>query len=100
MPFRAPETLTTAEQARLLRVTGRCPRPRDHILFSMALGTGLRLSELLGLNVGDVSPDGRAVRMRVQLRRETTKNGAKGEVFLPDKLIRKLRRFLRWKRYR
>ncbi len=97
MPYRAPETLTTAEQARLLRVTGWCPRPRDHVLFSMALGTGLRLSELLGLNVGDVSPDGRVVRTRVRLRRETTKNGAKGEVFLPDKLVRKLRRFLKWK---
>jgi integrase len=58
MSFRAPETMTTAEQARLLRVTGRHPYPRDHVLFSMALGTGLRLSELLGLNVGDVSPDG------------------------------------------
>ena len=95
--YRAPETLTAAEQTRLLRVSARCPRRRDHILFSMALGTGLRLSELLGLNVGDVSPDGRAVRTRVRLRRETTKNGAKGEVFLPDKLVRKLRRFLKWK---
>ena len=95
--YRAPETLTTAEQARLLRVTARCPRPRDHVLFSMALGTGLRLSELLGLNVGDVSPDGRSVRTRVRLRRETTKNGSKGEVFLPDRLVRKVRRFLRWK---
>ena len=97
MPYRAPETLTTAEQARLLRVTARSPRPRDHVLFSMALGTGLRLSELLGLNVDDLSPDGRAVRTRVRLRRETTKNGAKGEVFLPDKLVRKVKRFLRWK---
>jgi len=98
MPYRAPETLTTVEQARLLRVTARSPRPRDHVLFSMALGTGLRLSELLGLNVGDVSGEKRAVRTRVRLRRETTKNGAKGEVFLPDRLVRKVKRFLAWKR--
>jgi integrase len=71
MPYPAPETLTTAEQARLLRVTARHPYPRDHVLFSMALGTGLRLSELLGLNVGDVTPDGHRVRTRVRLRRET-----------------------------
>jgi integrase len=64
--FRAPETMTTAEQASLLRATS--PAPRDLFLYSMALGTGLRLSELLGLNVGDVSPDGREVRRRVRLK--------------------------------
>ena len=51
--FRAPETMTAAEQAALLRATASAPR--DHVLYSMALGTGLRLSELLGLNVGGVS---------------------------------------------
>ncbi len=96
--FRAPETLTRAEQERLLEVTARHPYPRDHVLFSMALGTGLRLSELLGLNVGHVSPDGRQVRMRVRLDPSTTKNGKRGEVFLPDRLVRKLERFLAWKR--
>ena len=64
--FRAPETMTAAEQANLLRATKEAPR--DHLLYSMALGTGLSLSELLGLNVGDVSPDGREVRRRVTLK--------------------------------
>jgi len=45
---RAPETMTAAEQARLLRVTAAHDDPRDHVLYSMALGTGLRLRELLG----------------------------------------------------
>jgi site-specific recombinase XerC len=72
--------------------------PRDHVLYSMALGTGLRLRELLGLSVGDVSPDGRQVRRRVVLRPTTTKNGRRGEVFLPARLEAKLRRFLAWKR--
>lgn len=45
------------------------------MLYSMALGAGLRLTELRGLNVGDVSPDGRQVRRRVLLRTTTTKNG-------------------------
>jgi site-specific recombinase XerC len=90
--FRAPETMTAAEQAALLRATKDAPR--DHVLYSMALGTGLRLSELLGLNVGDVSPDGREVRMRVTLDPATTKGGRRGEVFLPARLIPKLRAFL------
>ena len=63
-----------------------------------SLGTGLRLRELLGLNVGDVSPDGQQVRRRVVLRTATTKNGRRGEVFLPARLMPKLRRFLAWKR--
>ena len=93
--FLASETMTAAEQAALLRATKDAPR--DHVLYSMALGTGLRLSELLGLNVGDVSPDGRDARRRVTLDPATTKGGRKGEVFLPARLLPKLRRFLAWK---
>jgi integrase/recombinase XerC len=96
--FRAPETMTTAEQAALLRATAAHDTPRDNLLYSMALGTGLRLSELLGLDVGDVSPDGSEVRRRVTLDPATTKGGRKGEVFLPARLIPKLRAFLAWKR--
>jgi integrase/recombinase XerC len=96
--FRAPETMTAGEQAALLRATAAHTAPRDHVLYSMALGTGLRLRELLGLNVGDVSPDGREVRRRVVLDPATTKGGRRGEVFLPARLIPKLRRFLAWKR--
>ena len=95
--FRASETMTAAEQASLLLVTAARPGARDHILYSMGLGTGLRLSELLGLNVGDVRPDGREVWRRVTLDPATTKGGRKGEVFLPARLIHKLRAFLAWK---
>ncbi len=95
--FRAPETMTAAEQAALLRATAAHGDPRDHVLYSMALGTGLRLRELLGLNVGDVSPHGREVRRRVVLGPATTKGGRRGEVFLPTRLIPKLRRFMAWK---
>jgi site-specific recombinase XerC len=89
--------MTRSEQERLLEVSGLDPRRRDHVLFSLALGTGLRLAELVGLNVGDVSPDGEHVRTRVRLRTETTKNGRKGEVFLPERVIEKLAAFLAWK---
>jgi site-specific recombinase XerC len=96
--FRAPETMTAAEQARLLKATSAHGDPRDHVLYSMALGTGLRLRELLGLNVGDVSPDGYLVRRRVVLDPATTKGGRRGEVFLPARLQTRLRRCLTWKR--
>jgi integrase/recombinase XerC len=92
--FRAPETMTAAEQAAILAVTQDAPR--DHVLYSMALGTGLRLNELLGLNVGDVSADGRTVRRRIVL--SVTKGGRRGEVFLPERLVPKLAKYLSWKR--
>ncbi len=47
----APPTLTAAEQTAILRVTAA--NPRDHLIFSMALGTGLRVSEIVGLDVAD-----------------------------------------------
>ena len=94
--FRAPETMTSAEQTRLLQETATHHDLRDHILYSMALGTGLRLRELLGLNVGDVTSDGRQVRQRVVL--SVTKGNRRGEVFLPPRLQKKLKRFLMWKR--
>jgi len=50
-----PRTLTEVEQQRLLKVTGEHKAGfRDHVLFSLALGTGLRDHELLALDVGDV----------------------------------------------
>jgi len=84
----APETMTLSEQENLLRVSGDCPR--DHLLLSIALGTGLRLAEIVGLDVGDVySPSG-DVRSRVRLRPEIAKGGRSAYVFLPNLLLRKL----------
>jgi integrase/recombinase XerC len=98
MPHLAPSTLTAAEQKAILRATAG--HPRDHIIFSMALGTGLRLAELVGLNVGDVfAPDG-TPRVRVRIRPEIAKGGRAADVFLPDRLVVKLRKFWRWKRGR
>jgi integrase len=52
MSHLSPQTLTTDEQHALLEMTAA--HPRDHLIVSPALGTGLRLSELVGLNVGDL----------------------------------------------
>jgi len=94
--FRAPETMMAPAQAALLRAT--TDAPRDHLPCSMALGTGLHLRELLGREVGDVSPDGRTVRTRVLLRTGITKGSRRGEVFLPAQHAPKLKRYLPWKR--
>src|SRR5438445_2185264 len=95
MPHLSPQTLTHAEQRALLRTTAR--NLRDHLTYSLALGTGLRLAEIVGLNVGDVyTPEGRP-RNRVRLRPEIAKGGRAGDVFLPDALLAKFRRFLRHK---
>src|SRR6266704_4255854 len=95
MPHLSPQTLTHSEQRAILRATAR--NLRDHLIYSLALGTGLRLAEIVGLNVGDVyTPEGKP-KNRVRLRHEIAKNGRAGDVFLPDALMAKLRRFWRHK---
>ena len=83
MPIKSREesipspTLTAAEQKAILRVTAA--NVRDHVIYSMALGSGLRLAELVGLNVGDVFlPDG-TPRVRVRIRKEIAKGGRAAE---------------------
>jgi len=98
MPYLSPPTLTADEQKLILRVTSK--HPRDHLIISMAFGTGLRVSELIGLNVGDVfTPDG-TPKTRVRVRREIAKGRRAGDVFLPDRLVPKLKRFWRFKEQR
>src|SRR5436190_10986320 len=91
----SPTTLTTDEQRLILRATAR--NVRDHTIISLALGTGLRLAEIVGLDVGDVfGPDG-TPRVRVRVRAAIAKGGRAADVFLPDRLVAKLKRFWRWK---
>lgn len=91
MPYLSPPTLTRLEVERILKATAG--HPRDHLIISLALGTGLRLGEIVGLNMGDVYlPDG-TPRTRVKLRAEIAKGGRVGDVFLPDALLPKFRRF-------
>ena len=98
VPHLSPTTLTTDEQRLVLRATAG--NVRDHLIYSLALGTGLRLAEVVGLDVGDVyAPDG-TPRMRVRVRAAIAKGGRAADVFLPDRLVAKLKRFWRWKRKR
>ncbi len=50
-----PRTLTELEQQRLLKVSGEHKDGfRDHVIFALALGAGLREHEIVGLDVQDV----------------------------------------------
>ena len=98
MPYLSPPTLTTDEQKLILRATAK--HPRDHLIISLALGTGLRLGEIVGLNVGDVFAQDGTPRVRVRIRKEIAKGGRAGDVFLPDRLVTKMGRFWKWKKRR
>ena len=96
MPI-APSTLTAEEQRQLLEITAGDPEAlRDHMLVAVALGTGLRLHEILALNNGDVIREDGQPRARVRLR--VAKGGRRADIFLPRRLQAKLRKFLVWKR--
>jgi integrase len=70
--------LRKTEPETLLRVSSE--HPRDHLIFSLALGTGLRLAEIVGLNVGDVFTVSGTPRSRIRLRREIAKGGRANDV--------------------
>ena len=101
---RAPKTLTETEQRLLLKTTGQHRAGfRDHMIFSLALGTALREHEILALDVGDVFDivDGRGkARRRVYLRvfKGCNEDSDPEEVILPDALRAKLDKFHGWKR--
>ena len=91
MPYLSPPTLTSDEQRLILRATAG--NVRDHLLFSLALGTGLRLAEIVGLNVGDVFAPNGTPKVRIRIRAEIAKGHRAADVFLPDRLVVKLKRF-------
>jgi site-specific recombinase XerC len=98
-----PRTLTEGEQRALLKTSGEHARGfRDHVIFSLALGTALREHEILALDAGDVfGPDGK-VRRRVQLRvfKRSNDDPTTQEVVLPDNVRAKLDRLRGWKKRR
>jgi integrase len=77
MSYLSPQTLTRAETQALLAASKG--HVREHLLFSLALGTGLRLSELVGLNVADLFFPNGTPRVRVRVRPEIAKRGRSGK---------------------
>jgi site-specific recombinase XerC len=100
---RPARTLTRAEKARLLKVTGaKSSDYADHILFALALGTGLREHELAALDMSDLFNVRGGARCRVPLRtfKRSPGNEAIQEVFLNTALRGKLGHYRDWKRKR
>jgi site-specific recombinase XerC len=52
VPHLSPTTLTADEERLILRAT--VANVRDHTITSLALGTGLHVAEIVGLNAGDL----------------------------------------------
>ena len=94
----SPTTLTSNEQRLILRATQA--NVRDYLICSLALGTGLRLVEIVGLDVGDVFAPGGTPRLRVRVRAAVAKGGRAGDVLLSDRLVGKPKRFWMFKRRR
>lgn len=101
---RPPRTLTEAEQQRILKITGRDRDGfRDHVILSLALGAGLRESEIVGLDVDDVTADGRTPRRSLKLavfkgrwRKDSRRPDENAQrVTLPDGTFYKLEKYLR-----
>ena len=62
----APEFLTEAEKRRLLKELHDRTTPlarRDRVIFEMFLGTGIRIAELVNLDIDDVDLDGKHIRI-------------------------------------
>lgn len=81
-----PKTLSADEQARLIEVVAGRGSRRDLAMLTLALGTGLRLKEVLGLNVGDVTTRAGAVVWKVELPKGITKGRRGGVAFLSEKV--------------
>ncbi|HET7485858.1 MAG TPA: tyrosine-type recombinase/integrase [Solirubrobacterales bacterium] len=101
---RPPRTPTERELKKILKVTGEAKSGfRDHMIISLALGCGLRESEIVALDVGDVATekDIHKPRRIVQLR--VFKRAGKGagaepdfqRVHLPDATYYKLTKYLK-----
>jgi len=96
---RPPRTLTDEETRKLLKVSGEHRDGfRDHIILSFALGCGLRESEIVALDVEDVTADGRRPRRTLQLR-VFKRGGGNADpkhqrVPLPDGTFYKLEKYL------
>ena len=95
--LRPPRTLTNAEAQRLLDASGRYAETlRDHLVFALAFGLGLRVHEIQALNVGDIyTPEGKPRgRLRLRVFKGDGKPGASmPELHLPAGLGPKLAKF-------
>ena len=71
LPRRLPRTLPSgALNAALDAIAGDAAAPRDRALLELAYSSGLRLSELVGVDLGDLDRGAHVLRVRGKGRRE------------------------------
>ena len=88
----APSYLTPQEVKVLLKAVASrkgATAQRDLIMLKLFLGTGIRLAELVGLDIADVRLDDKKLKLR------HTKGGHSQERFLNTDLRRTLRKYIR-----
>ncbi|MGB9618780.1 MAG: site-specific integrase [Armatimonadota bacterium] len=89
-----PEFLTEAEKRRLLKEVHDRANPlarRDRVIFELFLGTGIRIAELVNLDIDDVDLDGKHIYI-------TGKGGIPQAKFLKSSLRTLLRNYLKGRR--
>lgn len=87
----SPSVLLDAERKRMLREVGAHKgeaAARDRVMLELLLGTGIRLAELVGLDLGDVDLENKRITIHAKGGRDETR-------FLSADLRRLLRRYLR-----
>jgi len=87
----SPSTLSDPERKRMLREVGARKgeaAARDRVILELLLSTGIRLSELVGLDIADVDLDGKRITI-------LAKGGNTETRFLNADLRRRLRRYVR-----
>ena len=90
-----PQALSPSQEERLL-VFLKGQNFRDYVLVKMCLSTGLRTSEVLGLNVGDVYAFGSAHTM-LEVRSAIAHQGSVRTLPLIEEVQSILRDFIAWK---
>lgn len=84
VPYRLPEILSEGEVARVLACA---PDPRARMMMMVAYATGMRVSEVSRLQVGDIDS------ARGVIRVHQGKGGRDRETVLPPSLLAELRRY-------
>lgn len=88
-PQRIPELLSRQEVARILSA---CPNDKHHTMLTTCYACGLRVSELVALQIRQIDSD------RHVLRIEQAKGAKDRQVMLSDHLLTLLRQY--WQKYR
>jgi len=87
----SPSTLSEPERKRMVREVGArkgAAASRDRVMLETLLSTGIRLAELVGLDIADVDLDGKRITIQA-------KGGNIETRFLNADLRRRLRRYVR-----